>query len=127
MFSIFYLENEALIFIWCCVYSIDRIFFNFEDLEFYELDVIVLCIFVLEVLKKLCINGNLYWVISNVKIIVENDIVFFWFKKKKMFGNITLFIVSLVGIFIIVIVINFRKKKSFGLRFCVFVSLIIVY
>lgn len=58
------------------------------------------------------------WVISNVKIIVESDFVFCWFKKKMMLGNTMQPTVSLAGIPTIVIAINFRKKKRPGMRLC---------
>ena len=55
--------------------------------------------------------------------IMENDIVFHCFKKKKMLGNITLPTVSLAGIPIIVTAINFRKKKRPGRKLCILASL----
>ena len=58
------------------------------------------------------------WEISNVKIIVESDIVFCWFKKKMMLGNIMLHTVKLAGIPTIVIAISLRKKKRPGMRLC---------
>lgn len=55
---------------------------------------------------------------------VENDIAFCWFKKKKVLGNIMLRIVSLAGLPTVVTAIDFIKKKRPGRKLCILASLI---